>query len=204
MRSLFFLAPLGLFVCYLVAGYVGWDSGVDFSAPPGITAPTPPLQRPTSRPPIEYGEYTLTPVAEFQVTGRLIMSERYWSDSMSSLAPIDLVVGWQELSDTSVLSKFDWGHSGRHVSFGFLEPVPLRAGQIGSRFSNIHAVPGSSEIADALTAFKPGEMIELRGLLISAKAGNWRLGSSTSRNDSGSGACEVMFIEQARTFLPSR
>lgn len=197
MRSALVIAPLCAFAAYFAAGYIGWDTGVDFNDPPGIVAPHPPVQTATSRKPFQYGEFELTPVAEYRFTARLIMSERYWTDQFSSASPIDLLIGWQEGSDTAVLKQADWGHSGRHYSY-----IPITSEQhstrlLSSRTANVHVIPATDEVLKTLFTFRPGDVITVQGLLVGARAGNWKWGTSTSRSDTGTGACETMFVEQA-------
>lgn len=198
MLKLIIPASMAIFAGYAVAGYVGWDTGVDFSGPPGIVAPDEPLQRAPTRGPFQYGDFQLRPVADFALTARLILAERYWTDPGSALSPIDLLVGWREMSDNALLSRIEFGHSGRHFSWGTAERLPLSANAVNRRMSNIHAIPASHAVRDSLFGFRPGDLITLRGYLVEAsRTDGWAWGTSTSRNDSSSGACEVMFIEHA-------
>ena len=49
--------------------------------------------------------YVFTPLAYFEMDGRVVRSKRYYFGSESELSPIDLVMAWGPLSNTEVLEK---------------------------------------------------------------------------------------------------
>ena len=64
--------------------------------------------------------------------------------------------------------------------------------------SNNHIIPSNKKIAKALKYIKKGDFIELEGYLVDANIDFWQIThyweSSTTRNDTGDGACEVIYV----------
>ena len=66
--------------------------------------------------------------------------------------------------------------------------------------TNAHLIPADDAIRAALFSMSPGSVVEIRGLLVNAKAEDgfyWN--SSLSRTDSGAGACELIYVTRAST-----
>jgi hypothetical protein len=56
-------------------------------------------------------------------------------------------------------------------------------------------IPGSEAVADALDDVAPGERVRIDGWLVEAQAPDgWRWRSSLTREDTGGGACEVVYV----------
>lgn len=59
----------------------------------------------------------------------------------------------------------------------------------------MHMIPGNDRIAQALAGVRKGERVRIDGWLVEANARDgWRWRSSTSRTDTGGGACEVVYV----------
>lgn len=62
--------------------------------------------------------------------------------------------------------------------------------------ANMHMIPSSSAVARHLRAVRVGHVVRFAGYLVSARAADgWRWDSSLSREDSGPGACELVWVE---------
>jgi hypothetical protein len=60
----------------------------------------------------------------------------------------------------------------------------------------MHMIPATPLIERRLTALRPNDVVRLRGYLVEAEAPDgWRWRSSLSREDTGAGACEVVWVE---------
>jgi hypothetical protein len=60
--------------------------------------------------------------------------------------------------------------------------------------ANMHIIPADGRVADALDAVREGDRVRIDGWLVNVEAGDgWRWRSSLSREDSGGGACEVVY-----------
>jgi hypothetical protein len=62
----------------------------------------------------------------------------------------------------------------------------------------MHMIPANSQVEDALDAVHKGHVVRLKGYLVNVGAGDgWHWNSSLKRTDSGSGACEIIWVEEA-------
>jgi len=140
-------------------------------------------------------EYQIRALAQFSLEARVLGKERYWFDRAADLAPIDLALGWGPMSDQKILDPLDISQSGRRY-FWWAQELLLPAEKINAHSANMHMIPADEDIATVLKGVRRGEIISLRGYLVSVKAPQgWSWRSSLSRTDQGDGACEVIWVE---------
>ncbi|MDZ4811762.1 MAG: hypothetical protein SGI99_04010 [Pseudomonadota bacterium] len=146
--------------------------------------------------PLTVGEFTLTPLASFALQARVLLVSRYRVDAESKLAPYDLGVGWQRMSDSSVLRGLKLSQSARFLLWHWRDAPPIPEDEITRSATNIHLIPANRSVESRIAALRPGQIVSLRGRLVEASTANgWRWRSSLSREDSGSGACELMYVD---------
>jgi hypothetical protein len=67
----------------------------------------------------------------------------------------------------------------------------------------MHLIPASDRIAAQLAAAQPGYKVVLAGRLVDASwADGRRWATSLTREDTGNGACELMFVESVAVSHP--
>ena len=139
--------------------------------------------------------YQITPLAEFQLTGKILSREDYSFGRESDLSPIDLALGWGAMSDEAVLDKIDISQSGRWYRWQVKDfPIPRKT--IETQSANMHMVPANSQVEDMLEKTKQGQIVELSGYLIRVDADDgWHWQSSMTRNDTGAHACELILVQ---------
>lgn len=109
--------------------------------------------------------------------------------------PIDLALGWGQMSDEAVLDKIDISQSGRWYRWR-VEEFPIPQKDIETQSANMHMIPANDLVEDMLNSSKQGQIIELSGYLIRAEADDgWNWQSSLTRNDIGAHTCEVVYVE---------
>jgi len=185
-----------LFLLMLLFGvWSAWQSRA-LQQPPGVLVNAIPQQveLPAGTPVIERAGYRITPLQAFSLEARVLSTERYRFDRQADLSPIDLALGWGPMSDSTVLSDIEISQSGRfyfwHVDHF---PVPRREIEINS--ANMHMIPSTPSIERALKSVRPGQLVKLAGYLVEARAADgWSWRSSLTRDDTGSGACELVWI----------
>ena len=60
----------------------------------------------------------------------------------------------------------------------------------------MHMIPADDSVARALKRVRVGDVVTLDGYLVEAdKPGGWRWRSSLTRDDTGDGACEVVYVK---------
>jgi len=167
--------------------------------PPGELAPDAPEQRLVERAEqISVGDFLLQPRAHYEIEARVLSVERYRTDTGAALAPIDFAVGWGPMSDSDNLQHYRVTQGAR---FATLYPdddaIELAT---ALRFSaNMHLIPANSIVRDTLLSTKPGHIVILDGYLVSASRDDgFTWNTSLSRDDTGNGACELMYVRSVQ------
>lgn len=139
--------------------------------------------------------YRIVPLEPFTIEARVLATQRYRFDRESDLAPVDLALGWGPMANPLVNQKVTITQSDRWYYWRAIE-LPIPAQQIGVHSANMHMIPATPVIERRLTALRPNDVVRLRGYLVQAEAPDgWRWRSSLSREDTGAGACEVVWVE---------
>ena len=164
---------------------------------PGVLVTEAPLQQAVSAgiPPLQKGSYTIKPLAKFSLSARVLSRADYRWDTESALAPIDLALGWQRMSDSAVLDKIDISQSGRFYFWRVHEfPVPQQ--EIIESSANMHLIPADKTVLHDIQRTRAGDIVTFDGYLVEADGPNgYKWASSLTRSDSGAGACELVWVE---------
>ncbi len=191
MRRIWF----ALAICVLGA-YLAWRDQ-PITHPPGVLAPTAPLQRPVEAPAPVFRQdrYEIKVLAEFALEARVLAKARYRFDTGANLSPVDLALGWGPMSDSAVLEQIDIQQRGRFYYWRTTTfPIPRR--EIETHSANMHLVPASRPVADQLKSIRPGHIVSLSGYLVEVRRDDgWQWRSSLTREDTGAGACELIWVE---------
>lgn len=206
--SLRTLLVIGILIC--LAGWWFSDNRVGPKAPasagdltltcplpPRVASGEPPLQTdvPGSLAPFALEAATLTPLAGFSVEARVLSREDYRSGRESDLSPTDLALGWARMTEDAVIGALDIRQSSRWYRYEWSDQPPLPPSEIVRSSANMHMIPGGDSVAQALAGVRKGERVRIDGWLVEANAGDgWRWRSSTRRDDTGAGACEVVYV----------
>lgn len=199
MRALAISAAAAAIV---LLAYLFWpESTVNY--PPGITAEAAPLQEELTEPKSwKKDEYDITALARFRIRARVLHREKYGSGRESDLSPLDLALGWGRMSDQAVIDKIDFSQYSRWY-FWKAKSLPLPPREIETESANMHIIPGNEEAEAAISDIRRGDLVELAGYLVAVRAPDgWHWKSSLSRNDTGNGACELVWVEEARIVEP--
>ena len=165
--------------------------------PPRVLAGDPPLQSgvPAALSPFRLAAAELRPLAGFSVDARVLSREDYSFGREAALSPTDLALGWGRMRDDAVLSRLDISQSGRWYQYRWRGESPLPVAEIVRSSANMHMIPADAAAAAALSRVRAGERVRIDGWLVEAVAADgWRWRSSLSRDDSGGGACEVVYV----------
>jgi hypothetical protein len=168
---------------------------------PGILVPEEPRQtnlRGASA--WQHRGYRILPLAAFSIRARVLIKERYWLGREAALSPLDLTVGWGLMSDQAVLEQYRISRGYRRF---WWQPrnsaASARKADVIAHTANIHIIPASDDLARSLAALHSGHIVELGGMLVEADGRDgWRWRSSLVRDDTGDGACELMWVEWMR------
>lgn len=197
------LKRLLFFTLIATGAYLTYSSrAVDHD--PGVLVSSNPLQSEAiSHRPFEHNGFQVTPLAAFELEARVLGTERYTLGRESELSPIDLALGWGAMSDSAVLEQITIRQSGRFYHWSARQ-LPIPKTTIVSHSANMHMVPADSRIEQQLKALRRGDIVRLEGELIRADtADGWHWVSSMTRNDSGNGACELVWVREVTLRTPS-
>ncbi len=205
---------------FIAIGAAAWWLGTPaapapgaFSTANGVTSPTlsvvgctPPAQlagedgavqsdAPGDMPPFALMDARAKPLAGFSIAARVLSREDYGSGREADFSPVDLALGWGPMRDDAVLSQLDISQSGRFYRYRWSGQPPIPPEDIVRTSANMHLVPANSAVADALDAVDAGDRVRIDGWLVQIEANDgWRWRSSLTRDDSGAGACELIYV----------
>lgn len=147
---------------------------------------------------------SLTPRASYRITGYAVDTSRELLDDWDFVAPMDVALAWGPVADPAVLGKLTFHLSRRYVSYRWSEDPGVGAGVLASHIANHHLIPADDAVADALDEVRRGDLVTLVGRLVDVEirdpAGRVaaRMRTSLVRHDTGSGACENVYVEEVR------
>jgi len=171
--------------------------------PPGVLAPDAPQQMDIDNGvQLQRGDTTLTTRARFELTARVLSREDYRFDPGAFLAPEDLALGWGRMSDSTVLAKIAITQSNRFY-YWHVDQFPIPRREIETSSANMHMIPADKTVRRALERVRVGQLVHLEGFLVDARRPNgWYWHTSMTREDTGDGACELVFVEQIDIVAP--
>lgn len=182
----------------LLAGLMRWcSSSRAVSYGPGIMAPEEPVQvNLQGASAFLHDGFSLTPLADFEVHARVLSRKIYKRDSGAGLAPVDLALGWGRMSDESVYEQLTIRQLSRFYTWRARQfPIPGREIEVSS--ANMHMIPSGREIEREMKRVRKGDLVRFQGKLVNVEGpGGFRWRTSTTRTDTGNGACELVFVEQ--------
>jgi hypothetical protein len=166
---------------------------------PGVVAAREPVQQLLERdaPVFAKDGFRVAALATFELEARVLRSKSYCCGGPDRLAPVDVALGWGKMSDEAVLARIDVSQSGRfyHWRYEGAAPIPHREIELSS--ANMHLIPATKTIERKLKNLRPGNVVVLKGYLVDVQGeGGFRWRSSLTREDTGSGACELIWVEE--------
>ncbi len=191
VRNIFYISAFIL--CFLV--YQEYSTNA-IQHEPGVLVAEQPMQQNVADSVFRFDDYIITRRARFEIRARVLSTERYYLHRESDLSPIDLALGWGAMSDQAVLEQMKISQSGRWYRTRYDYPAPIPEQLLISSSSNMHMIPANSSIKKRLKKLRVGEVVELEGYLVDVDhPSGWHWRTSLSRDDTGNGACEVVYVE---------
>lgn len=152
------------------------------------------------RPVIRVDDYAFTLVADFQLEARVLGRRDYRLGAESRLSPIDLALGWGPMARDDIVEQVSIRQRGRFY-FWRVESYPIEHAAIVENSANMHMIPASPEVFAELKRAERHRHIRLRGYLVNVeRSDGWLWRSSTSRSDSGHGACELILVTAVQVY----
>lgn len=198
------LATIGL-LCIIVASglLIAMTTGADSTTTTLIVDPTtsPKQDMLWSPDPIivTTGEtiWTVQPQASYTIAAR-VLSKKTYVDWESPLVPLDLALGWGEMSNTAVDEWITWRQSGRWYHYQWSADSPYNGSDIRDQSANTHIIPANDNLLKALRNVSTDDAIWLEGYLVDVTVDingrSQHIPTSLSRRDTGNGGCEVLYV----------
>ncbi|MCP8467797.1 hypothetical protein NK553_27990 [Pseudomonas sp. ZM23] len=178
-----------LLVCVAISFWWLW---------PGGRQHTPPQPQPgqmLSNGGFRVAAYSIYPLQDFSIEARVLGREDYRLDRGSDLSPTDLALGWGPMADPQVLSSIRITQGNRWY-YWRADSMPIPRREIETHSANMHMIPANDSVARTLAQVGKDDTIRLSGKLVRVEADDgWRWISSLSREDTGAGACELVWVE---------
>jgi hypothetical protein len=192
-RIVFILLVIG-------AGWQFYSAGEQVILGPGVMVEEEPYQASISSPASHrIDDYIITEFAEFSIKAKVLSRENYYLGREADLSPVDLTLGWGNMSDESILDNIEISQSGRFYRWQVKSfPIPQREIEFSS--ANMHLIPANEAVASDIKKIRKGDIIELSGSLVNvtATSDGWRWRSSQTRYDTGNGACELIWVNSLK------
>lgn len=208
------MSPRGWLLLALVASALGWwysplsprpatapasadGTTIDCRLPPQVHAGASPLQSPVpdSMAPFPLQVAQLIPLAGFSVEARVLSRRDYRSGREAELSPTDLALGWGRMRDDAVLARLDISQAARFYSYRWQGEPPLPHAELVRSSANMHLIPANAAVAERLRDVRANQQVRIDGWLVAAETDDgWAWRSSTTREDSGAGACELVYV----------
>ena len=185
-----------LLVIFLLAAGIWYGLHDPAAAWRGIPAAHDPVQTSSPLPaPFVHDGLTITPLATYKISAVVLSRSRYRYDTVAPFAPVDLALGWGPMSIASVINQLHISQSGRWYEYSYSSDPPLEPAEIARHSANTHCLPADPDVRRSLLAVKRHELVTLEGYLVDvSRSDGYRWHSSLTRDDTGGGACEVMWI----------
>ncbi|MBQ9610429.1 MAG: zinc ribbon domain-containing protein [Lachnospiraceae bacterium] len=154
----------------------------------------------------EIGGYEVSfyPQYTYEIEALVVHTKNYYGLGLGNrLAPRDIALAWGKVAEYNDEIDFHWSQHGRWVfwkvnSYDELDSVDS-VEYVSCHMSNNHLIAADNTIKRKIRRIKKGDHIKITGYLVNVDAENKRgkvflWDSSTTRTDTGDGACEVIYV----------
>jgi hypothetical protein len=164
---------------------------------PGILVPERPSQIKLENGPVfRIEDFMLSPRAEFRIRARVLSREDYSWGNEADLSPMDLALGWGVMSDQAVLDRISINQSSRWYFTRYDLPAPISDQDIIQNSGNMHMIPADKWVKKKLKTIRRGDIVQLNGKLVDIDHDSgWYWRTSMSRQDTGGGSCEIVYLQ---------
>jgi hypothetical protein len=170
-----------------------------------------PLQRPTAKRPftVQYSgvSYAVEPQYEYDLHGMVVSYRQHVDDRLLRLANdhlnvADLCVVWGGTAASPHLNEIEFWNGVFTCNFQTRSRTAwesIRPREI----ANNHLISSDDAIRAQVAKVKVGDQVHIRGWLASYGSDGHKRGTSTTRDDTGDGACETIFVDDFEIVAPA-
>ena len=171
-----------------------------------------PRQRALDKPPltVPYAgvDYRVEPLFTYELYGLVVSYRQHdgedsmhrWSNDHLNMA--DVCVVWSDTAFAPTLGELDFWNGIFTCNVQTRDSVAWANFKM-NQLSNNHLISADPFIRDRVAEVRIGDQIRVKGTLARyGAAGGGLRGTSTTRDDTGDGACETIFIEEFEIVVP--
>lgn len=145
----------------------------------------------------KFRNLSIVPKAEYKITARVASKKRYY-DGAGDLANYDYALVWGKYANTDYMKKVKYRQNSRWFLFQTSDTT-LSVSDILRNSANTHLIASNKNINKAIKKVKKNSIVSLEGYLVYVKwdskhSHNITWNSSLTREDSGDGACEILYV----------
>jgi hypothetical protein len=133
---------------------------------PGVTAEEKPkISDLTWQKPFTFNGASLVPSKVIEAEVRILDKRRYFFDGLSHISPVDVVIGWDEMSDERNLNYIYHDLSDRIFETKISIP-PIKLEAIHKQSDLWHLIPSDPSIDNKIKSLRRGNIIEIEGTIV--------------------------------------
>jgi hypothetical protein len=147
-------------------------------------------------------DYLVEPEFEYDITGMIVSYRHHDNNSrMHRLANdhlnmLDVCVVWGDNTTTAQLEKLNFWNGIFTCNVETRDQAAWDSFDM-NQLSNNHLISSDEDVRDRVQDIRIGDQIRIRGHLAGySSPGVGKRGTSTTRTDTGDGACETIFVER--------
>jgi hypothetical protein len=183
-----------LLIAIIVTLVIGLWPAEEVHQKPGILAKGAPKITRIHRDPIRKNGYEFLPVGMFSFKGRVLQRQRYYYalgidmfafDKPAAVSPVDLLIGWNEMSDETTLEIFRFYLDGRKSAWkpDDINDRPKLEDLVELNTALVHVIPGSASIKAKLRNVYVGHIIECKGEIVKVQSTETAFSWGTAKLD---------------------
>lgn len=206
-RYLLVTSALALLVCFWNRNAI--SGAIDFH--PNLA--NEPRQKPITKAPLTVAyagvDYRVEPLYDYELYGLVVSYRQHdgessmhrWSNDHLNMA--DVCVVWSDTAFSEYLGKLDFWNGIFTCNVQTRDSVAWAHFDM-TQLSNNHLISADPFIRDRVTEIHVGDQIRIKGWLsrYGAVGGGGMRGTSTTREDTGDGACETIFVQEFQIVEP--
>lgn len=148
--------------------------------------------------------WRMIPRADYRIAAR-VLHDSWYDDWQATVVPVDLALGWGTMSEPKIDKWIEWRQSNRWYYYRLRKSrllgnviSPLSRDYVREHSANVHIIPATASIEEALQSIERNTFVMLEGMLVDVEVERHgtvqRFATSLSRTDGGDGSCEIMYV----------
>lgn len=189
----------------LVAALAWWYARAHAPASwSGLPAPDAPRQKAGPLPASwKSGDYAFSALARFEMRAIVLSRCDYSGGHDGALSPTDFALGWGRMSEAGVINRIKVSQDMRWFLYSWRGELGLPGHEVARSCANMHLIAANAAVRRELERTRRHDLLEISGYLVEVRhPDGWSWRSSLSREDTGQGACEVVWVDKVNRTRP--